>query len=337
MSNETDSSGSPFYAALLNTLKSVFGTGLLALPWAFLQLQQSNMLSIAIGLATLLGAWSFYTMLLIFKCTVLAWPAGGYGELVTRALGGRGGMLCSANLVLHQVMCVAAYLVFIGDNLQDVLGGRAATYILASAVPVVLLCWLRDIRALGKYSAVGTTALLLALCLVLHEGCTTRAVPPHALGTTHHPPHPHARRMLRRSKPVDQQTIRGSKLWQGDWLAAASDIELEAAVASRRLVETSEASNHSSWAAALGSFVGISIFTFAGHGEVVPIVLSLGASHPRHAPYPKLVLLLSGIALPVFIGFSLAAMFCFGEETSQVTRLSQSACIFCNLQLATPH
>ena len=99
-------------AAFVNTLKSVLGTGLLAMPWAFHVLRHH--VGFAVTLCLVLGAWSCYTMLLLYRCMVLAWPVtGGYGELVHAALGPRGGTLCSLNLVVHQVMCVAAYLVFI--------------------------------------------------------------------------------------------------------------------------------------------------------------------------------------------------------------------------------
>ena len=153
---------------MVNTLKSVLGTGLLAMPWALLQLRSH--LSIAISLCVLLGLWSCYTMALLHDCTVLAWPAArGYSELVTTALGPPGGVVCAVNLVLHQILCTASYLVFIGDSLQDVFGGSAALYIASAAPPVVLLCWLRDVRALSPASAVGTAALVVALIVIVYH------------------------------------------------------------------------------------------------------------------------------------------------------------------------
>ena len=71
--SETGVTRSAVAAALINTLKSVLGTGLLAMPWAFLQLRTH--LEMAIILCIILGVWCCYTMVLIHECAVLAWPA----------------------------------------------------------------------------------------------------------------------------------------------------------------------------------------------------------------------------------------------------------------------
>ena len=98
------------------------------MPWAMLQLREH--LALALTMCVLLGLWSCYTMVLLYDCVVLAWPeAHGYSELVVKALGAPGGVLCAVNLVLHQILCVAAYLVFVADSLKDVFGGTTAVYI----------------------------------------------------------------------------------------------------------------------------------------------------------------------------------------------------------------
>ena len=266
--------------AMVNTLKSVLGTGLLAMPWAFLQMS-SHLLG-AMTLCTLLGVWSCYTMLLLYESAVLAWPAAsGYSELVNTALGSSGGLLCAINLVLHQVLCVASYLVFIGDTLQDVLGGSSAAITTAAAVPVVFLCWLKDVRALGPASAIGTAALLIALCLVVQEACMPSLAPHAGFGFTQLPV----------GMAAPGRMLRGQRRHGGGAVAR-------------------EGASFS----AFGAFAGITTFTFCGHDTVLPVVLSFGVSHPRHAPYGRVVLVMAAIAIPAVLAFGIATMGCLGEE-----------------------
>lgn len=274
---------SAFFSALINSIKSVFGTGLLALPFAFVQLGRDQMATACVVCAVI-GAWSAYTMLLIYKCAVLAWPIHhppGYATLVQAALGGTGSMLCSINLVIHQVMVVATYLVFIGDALQDVLGGQMSFYAAGCAVPLALLCWLPDVRAIGPASAIGTCALAITLCLVLHEGCAG----------------PHD----------DAAAAAGAAASSGRRLLDPTAFDPKAA----SNAPPSEAPP-ASFVGALAQFVGISIFSFAGHDSVVPVMLSFGKAHPRDAPYTWLIFCLGGVAIPGVLAFASTASACFG-------------------------
>ena len=84
---------SAFFAAVVNSLKSILGTGTLALPWAFYQLRLLPAYT-APGIAAAIGAWEMNTMFLMFRCMVLASSGtkeadGGYGGLAR--YGGYGG------------------------------------------------------------------------------------------------------------------------------------------------------------------------------------------------------------------------------------------------------
>ena len=68
---------------------------------------------------------------------------------------------------------------------------------------------------------------------------------------------------------------------------------------------------------ALATFAGIAIFTFAGHDSVVPVVLSLDANEPKHAPYDWVVLCLTAIAIPGVLGFSATAAACFDQHATK--------------------
>ena len=99
---------SAFAPALVNTLKSILGTGLLAIPHEFARVG----VPAGLVLTAVVGTWSCYTMHLIAHCTLLttgnASPGRAavttFGELVALALGRRtGAVLGTSNLVLHQV------------------------------------------------------------------------------------------------------------------------------------------------------------------------------------------------------------------------------------------
>jgi amino acid permease len=322
-----------FRVALVNTLKSVVGTGLLAMPWAFVQLQS---MPLAAVLCILIGAWNCYTMSLLHRCIVLAWPVtGGYGDLVTAALGPLGGWLCSVNLFVHQIACVAAYLVFIGDSVQSIVGGSTSAIILTAAPIVILLCWLRDVRALGPASAIGTAAMLLSLVLVLYEGCAAAGASAAAGGSAQSPAEATAvsvstMDLLRRSAEprvvgrslAHQRRPRQQHRQLKDHHNAAATVAVGRLHASSSSTRSSHAA---AWRNALGAFTGICMFTFSGHSEVVPIVSSLGASHPRDAPYGLVVLAMGAFAIPAVLGFSVSASMCFGADTRKNILLSLSS------------
>ena len=81
---------SAFAPALVNTLKSILGTGLLAIPHEFARVG----VPAGLVLTAVVGTWSCYTMHLIAHCTLLttgnASPGSAavttFGELVALAL-----------------------------------------------------------------------------------------------------------------------------------------------------------------------------------------------------------------------------------------------------------
>jgi len=241
---------SAFAPALVNTLKSILGTGLLAIPHEFAGVG----ITAGLVLTAVVGTWSCYTMHLIAHCTLLANATGSttvttFGELVALALGPRtGAVLGTSNLVLHQLLCCAAYMVFVGDTIEQVFGLPATTVILVATPPFAALCTLRDMRLLGPTSVSGTAVLLMVLWDCYH-------------GTEHGP----------------------------------------------RLRSHAVASP-----SALASFVAVSLFTFAGHTEVVSVIRSMGAEAPRYRTIPTLVLL---VCVPLIMGFGAAAATCLGRRT----------------------
>lgn len=254
-----------FTPALVNMFKAVFGTGLLAMPYACVQVGLTS----ALILTGVVGVWCVYTMVLIAETLRLANTpdslrlANGkaervttFGELVTVALGPTlGALLGTANLMMHQLLVCAAYLVFIGDNVAQVFGVDAASVIAVVTPPYALLCCLRDMRLLGPTSASGTAILFVVLVAVVWDGYSSD----HARG----PPLP------RHTAPS---------------------------------------------LSSVASFFGVSLFTFAGHTEVVPVVCSMGADAPRFRVIATALLL---FGVPAVGLFSVAAAAAYGLGTPQ--------------------
>ena len=261
-----------FSSALCNQLKSVFGTGLLAMPWAVMQVGAP----LALLLMAVVGFAAVYTMQL------LAWSADlrglhgkqkaatlTYAELVREAFGVMGGRLNAANLVLHQLAVCAAYLVFIGDNVQGALRLHSSTpVILALTPPFVLLCWLRDMRRLLATSAAGTAMLGIALALVLADASRQ----PHAIVLANASTQPHGTRAH--------------------------------GLFALRAVQPSQ----------MAAFLGIAIFTFAGHSETLSVVQSLGSQRAR---YVEISLTIALVGVPLIAAFSLAAYAGYGDATQK--------------------
>lgn len=250
-----------FTPALVNMFKAVFGTGLLAMPYACVQVGLTS----ALILTGVVGVWCVYTMVLIAESVRLA-NASGYntkaervttfGELVTVALGPTlGAVLGTANLMMHQLLVCAAYLVFVGDNVAQVFGVEAVSVIIVVTPPYALLCCLRDMRLLGPTSAAGTAILFVVLVAVLWDGYSS--------GYARGPPLP------RHTAPS---------------------------------------------VSSLASFLGVGLFTFAGHTEVVPVVCSMGADAPRFRVIAAALLF---FGVPAIGLFSVAAAAAFGLGTPQ--------------------
>ena len=96
---------SAFAPALVNTLKSILGTGLLAIPHEFARVG----IPAGLVLTAVIGTWSCYTMHLIAHCTLLTTGAGKlpspgrapvttFGELVALALGRRTGAVLGTRI-----------------------------------------------------------------------------------------------------------------------------------------------------------------------------------------------------------------------------------------------
>lgn len=177
--------GAKIWGVFTNTLKSVFGTGVLAMPFAFAKV------GIYPGLlaTTVICCWSFYTCSLIAQCCSVVPGARTYDDIAEQTLGRFGKTLGTVNIFLNQMLCCVAYNVFCATNITDVAGfetgdmGYPRWLVLAMLPCIAAFACLRDISLLSVVSAFGNSFLLASLATILVAAApnitwTVWAIPP---------------------------------------------------------------------------------------------------------------------------------------------------------------
>eukprot|EP00045_Choanoeca_perplexa_P006753 m.58456 g.58456 ORF g.58456 m.58456 type:complete len:409 (+) comp13765_c0_seq1:169-1395(+) len=159
-----------------NVFISFVGAGVLGLPYAFKEagLLQGTLTMIAVSCICIKA------MLLIVDCKALfIRKAGGasgslnglsdmdYGELALHAFGKPGWWAVQLAIVFSQVGFCCAYLIFITENLQTLIGELSyITYLGGLCVPLSLLVLIRDLKGLSIFSLFADLANVLAYCVV---------------------------------------------------------------------------------------------------------------------------------------------------------------------------
>jgi amino acid permease len=157
------------WGVFTNTLKSVFGTGVLAMPFAF------SKVGIYPGLLAtfVICSWSFYTAGLIAQCCSMVPAARTYDDIAEVTLGRFGKTLGTVNILLNSMLCCVAYTVFCATNITDVAGfshgdtGYPRWLVLAMLPCVATFACLRDISLLSVVSAFGNSFLIASLAIIL--------------------------------------------------------------------------------------------------------------------------------------------------------------------------
>jgi len=149
-----------------NSMKSVFGSGILAMPYAFALTGMSTSLQLCV----ILAVWSFYTTSLIARCAENVPSALTYDDVAEAALGRMGRWVGAVNLVLHQVLVCVAYFEFIATNLMSVAGmeGPYPGWLVWTLWPAfALFSCLRDMSSLSTVSVLGNFFLMLSIIVIL--------------------------------------------------------------------------------------------------------------------------------------------------------------------------
>lgn len=157
-----------FASTFNNALKSLLGSGLLTMPYAF----SATGMYPGILLTTVFAVWSFYTSALIAKCTQRVPSAITYDDVAEAAFGRAGRWLGAFILVLNQLNTCSAYLVFAVMNFASVIlvesPGNYPWWLVAAAYPLfVLLACLRNMSSLAIVSTMGNICVVFSLGTIL--------------------------------------------------------------------------------------------------------------------------------------------------------------------------
>ena len=161
-------------AAIINTVKAIFGAGGFALPWAFAQgglaLVGSCMVaSLAFALESLRMIVKAQDVLVSARLASVE-DVSTYAGLTKLAMGNAGDVLCRVMNVVTCFGITVSYLIFIAETCKVVvpamigpgLFGAAPTtaaMLQLVAPPMLLLSWLREMSGVNVISAVGTASV----------------------------------------------------------------------------------------------------------------------------------------------------------------------------------
>lgn len=159
-------------AVFANTLKSVFGTGVLTMPYAF---AQSGIIP-GVAMTLVIAAWSFYTQNLIAQCCYKVSRSRDvrtYDDIAEFTLGRFGKTIGTINIFLNQILVTVSYVIFVATNISCVAGlsSDPSVYphwlILAMFPIFAVFACLRDISTISVVSAIGNVFLMVSLVVIM--------------------------------------------------------------------------------------------------------------------------------------------------------------------------
>ena len=174
-------------AAVVNTIKSIFGAGGFALPWAFAQ--GGTVLVTACLLSSLVLSMETLRMLVAAQDVVVNNNAASesdvstYAGLTKVALGAFGENL---NKTLNVVTCfgiTVSYLLFISETAVAMLPSATAATItkvqaVSAVTPLILgLSWIRDMAGVNIISLIGTCSVALGMLVCAVSAMTKISMP----------------------------------------------------------------------------------------------------------------------------------------------------------------
>uniref|UniRef100_A0A8D8QK37 Proton-coupled amino acid transporter 4 n=1 Tax=Cacopsylla melanoneura TaxID=428564 RepID=A0A8D8QK37_9HEMI len=173
-----------YWDTLLHMMKASLGTGILAMPNAF---QHSGYLVGTVG-TLLIGFLCTYSMHMLVKCHYelcrrkkvpsLSYPgiaeaAFEEGPERTRWLAPIAQPISNAFLIVYQIGTSCIYIVFIASNIKAVcdmyVGDHTVqTYMGYIFIPLVLICWVRNLKLLAPFSTLANIVTILSFVITFY-------------------------------------------------------------------------------------------------------------------------------------------------------------------------
>ncbi|KAG7594577.1 Amino acid transporter transmembrane domain [Arabidopsis thaliana x Arabidopsis arenosa] len=165
--------------ACFNTLNSISGVGILAIPYA---LSSSGWISILLFI--LIGVTTWYTVLLLQRCLKLDPMVRSYPDLANIAFGKKGRLLVSFFIYIELYLVATAILILEADNMYHMFPHAAIRFhgcfildkkhlfIVIASLIVVPTMWLETQDFLSYISAGGILVSCILLMSIIWIGAT---------------------------------------------------------------------------------------------------------------------------------------------------------------------
>ena len=155
---------------LPSAFSSQVGAGILGLPFAFRQVGAAPASTILIVVAVLCT----HCMLQVVRCKrviteELGKPVSQLGDIGFWAFGRSGALLVDASMIISQTGFSAAYLIFIGANVNSMFPSAPRVAVILLCLPgLFAMAMVRNLKRLAPFSAFANAANLTGLAVVLH-------------------------------------------------------------------------------------------------------------------------------------------------------------------------
>ena len=161
-------------------LKSFIGIGILATPYAFMNVSFSFPKAGLVGAVVtimIIGFLNEYSMQLLARLGAMFPRIKSYSDLGMEAYGPRGASFVNCNIILSQVGFCIAYLLFIGEQLEQVICvetnesacGLKWLYIVCAFLVVLPIVWLPSVKHLAYPALLANFTIFFALAIIIYQ------------------------------------------------------------------------------------------------------------------------------------------------------------------------
>jgi amino acid permease len=158
----------------LNILNALLGVSIFAMPWGFVQSGLFGGIFVLFFVAFL----SFDTATVLLKTQrVLFFKTGnvyGFPEICSNILGPIFSPIVKIATCISCLGGCAGYLIFLGELCSQLFSVPFASAVLLSAIPLILVSWIRTFKELYVITILGVFSLVIAVIAVLYDGSSNQ-------------------------------------------------------------------------------------------------------------------------------------------------------------------
>lgn len=157
-------------SVIANTMNSLIGVPLFAMPWGFSQAGMMGAIVILVVVATL--CFDTARMLLISQKIYYntTGEVKGYPEIASASLGPIWSTVVKIATIISCMGGSTGYLIFFGETVGQALNVKAATVIYCAVIPMVIISWAKTYRELALFTVLSVIGLVIAVVVIILDG-----------------------------------------------------------------------------------------------------------------------------------------------------------------------